>query len=502
MKKTFLLLLGLFLVVPKLLFFPVHVHSFELYKAVSPKPFRLEINDGLIRLQATDTNFKHISKELAKQGKTACHIHEQVEDREISISIQDLPLFAVSSLLEMMKVNNYAVTYDPYLKTETIYILPAGFNPAEFMGKKAIIQPALFPHGKRVGRIKGKEISILHRQENTGDGPIRYLKGEVVVKFHLGVDFGEIEGILQKHGLQPAVHEGDVLSKIGMVKAVIPQGREVMDTVGELPKENKIKRAEPNYIADILTVQDPFYENQYYLSKTRFDKIFDKLRSQKRVRVAVIDSGVDQTHPDLAGKILEGYDFVEDTPEVTDRHGHGTFVAGMIAANPNQIGIRGLYDYAEIVPVRVIDQSGIGTYEDVAKGIIYAADQGARVINLSIGGYASSLLLEEAVDYALAKGCILIASGRNDGLKMPVYPAAYPGVIGVGAVGRNGEILELSNRGKHIAVVAPGKISSRRASWGNTPLPPGRRLPRLWYRPSPQCSFPRRRIYQARPFIG
>ncbi len=458
MKKTFVSMLVLFLLGLWPLFFPIPAHSSEVDEGASHKPFRLEVKDGLISLQAIDTNFKFILEELAKQAEIACQIHEKVEDRKVSLTIKDLPTFALSSILEMMKVNNYAVAHDPYLKTEMIYILPAGFDPAEFLGDKPIIQPALFPSGKRVERIKGKEILTLPRDQKAGVGPIRYVKDEVILKFHLGVNSREIDGILEKHRLQALPGQDNFLSKIGFVKAIIPSGREVFEVVMDLAKEHKIKKAEPNFIAEILTTQDPLYENQYYPSRIHFDKVFDRLGSQTKVRVAVIDSGVDKSHPDLVGRILEGYDFVEDRPEVSDVHGHGTFVAGIIAANPNQIGIRGLFDYSEIVPVRVIDGSGNATYEDVAKGIIYAVDHGAKVINLSIGGYAFSLLLEGAVDYALENGCILVASGGNDGLKMAVYPAASPGVIGVGALGRNGDLLGLSNRGKHIDVVAPGEF--------------------------------------------
>ncbi|MFH0844638.1 MAG: S8 family serine peptidase, partial [Pseudomonadota bacterium] len=162
-------------------------------------------------------------------------------------------------------------------------------------------------------------------------------------------------------------------------------------------------------------------------------------------------------HPDLQGNILAGFDFVNNSPEVIDNHGHGTFVAGIIAAQSNDVGIKGLYEWVEIIPVKVIDDHGIGTYEDMASGILYSVDQGAKVINLSMGGYAHSLVLQDAVDYALENGCIVVAGGGNDGLNRPVYPAAYPDVIGVAALGKDGKILPLSNRGRHIAVSAPGE---------------------------------------------
>ncbi len=104
----------------------------------------------------------------------------------------------------------------------------------------------------------------------------------------------------------------------------------------------------------------------------------------------------------------------------------------------------------------MIDTTGIGTYEDTARGIIYAVDNGAKVINLSIGGYGFSFMLQSAVDYALEKGCIVVAAGGNDGIEQPIYPAAYPDVIGVSVLGFDGQIWSDSNSGLHIDVSSPG----------------------------------------------
>ena len=142
-------------------------------------------------------------------------------------------------------------------------------------------------------------------------------------------------------------------------------------------KEYKIKIPEPNYVSNTLTVSDPFFTDQWYIPDTNFDKAWEKAKSKNIVKVGVVDTGVDGNHPDLKGKILDGYNFVEGNPDASDDHGHGTFVAGIIAAKSNNIGIKGLYDCAQVIPVKAMDENGVGTYEDAAKGIIYASDKGA-----------------------------------------------------------------------------------------------------------------------------
>src|SRR5690606_7584394 len=121
------------------------------------------------------------------------------------------------------------------------------------------------------------------------------------------------------------------------------------------------------------------------------------------VIVAVIDSGVCADHPDLAGRIAAGWDFVEDDDTAQDAFGHGCGVAGVIAANiGDAIGIAGVAPNAQVMPLRVLNAQGVGTYSDVAAAIVYAADHGAQVINLSLGGVNPSGVLEDAVNYAAA----------------------------------------------------------------------------------------------------
>jgi thermitase len=176
------------------------------------------------------------------------------------------------------------------------------------------------------------------------------------------------------------------------------------------------------------------------------------------VTVAVIDSGVCLNHPDLAGKIVAGWDFVQDDDQAQDEFGHGCGVAGIIAANANNgTGIAGVAPNARVMPLRVLDGLGMGSVSDVAAAIIYAADSGAQVMNLSLAGPSTSTILEEAVNYAVARGVIIIASAGNQGVEAAWYPAAYPAVIAVGSVDQSLQRSSFSNYGAQIDVMAPGR---------------------------------------------
>ena len=174
--------------------------------------------------------------------------------------------------------------------------------------------------------------------------------------------------------------------------------------------------------------------------------------------VAVVDSGVDATHPDLAGRVLPQIDLVDD-PWTGDPTGHGTHVAGIIAASLDGAGVAGLANEVNILPIRVMDATGSGDFLTIASGIVEAVDQGAKVINLSLGSEYSSDIITVAVGYAVDSGVTVIAAGGNSYAEgNPVeYPAALPGVIGVSSVDRDGLSSVFANSGSYIDIAAPGE---------------------------------------------
>jgi type VII secretion-associated serine protease mycosin len=178
------------------------------------------------------------------------------------------------------------------------------------------------------------------------------------------------------------------------------------------------------------------------------------------VTVAVVDSGVDAEHPDLAGQVLPGTDLVTGTSGVSsDPNGHGTHVAGTIAAlTGNGVGVAGFAPDAKILPVRVLAENGGGTMSAVATGITWAADHGAQVINMSLGGTAQVTAVTNAIAYARSKGVVVVAAaGNSRSAGSPVsYPAADPGVIAVAATDSADNVAPFSNQGTYVDVAAPG----------------------------------------------
>ncbi len=173
--------------------------------------------------------------------------------------------------------------------------------------------------------------------------------------------------------------------------------------------------------------------------------------------VAVIDTGVDLDHPDLVGKLVPGYNYVNQNNNPQDDNGHGTHVAGIIAAEMgNGIGGAGICPNCKIMPLKALDRTNQGYYSAWSASIVYAVDHGASVINMSLGGVAYSQVLSDAVRYAYAAGVPIVAAMMNDGQNRVYYPAAFPEVVAVGATDNLDQRASFSNYGNHIDLVAPG----------------------------------------------
>lgn len=203
---------------------------------------------------------------------------------------------------------------------------------------------------------------------------------------------------------------------------------------------------------------DPSQGQQWGLNAVRAPQAWSYGDASGQV-VAVVDTGVDLTHPDLASALVPGYDALSGTPGGQDLNGHGTHVAGIIAAVAgNGVGGAGVALRAKIMPVRVLDASGSGWSSDVAAGITWAVNNGATVINLSFGGTTEDTVLSQSIAYALSKGVPVVAAAGNEGDNgNPVeYPAATPGVLAVGAVDASGAHASFSNTGSYVGLVGPG----------------------------------------------
>jgi subtilisin family serine protease len=231
---------------------------------------------------------------------------------------------------------------------------------------------------------------------------------------------------------------------------------------------------------------DPLRSGQWALDRIPYEATWSATPGGDGtgVTVAVVDTGVRRTHQDLDdGRVLTGCDFSDPNggDGGNDQNGHGTFVAGIIAAEPdNAVGISGAAPGVHVQPVRVLDASGSGYYSQIVEGITWATDNGANVINLSLGGTAASTLLQAAVQYAVDHGVTVVMAAGNcannvascGSVNPPMYPAAYaasiPGAIAVGATTQSDGIASFSSHGGYVDLAAPGVSIESTEGTGDT----------------------------------
>lgn len=241
----------------------------------------------------------------------------------------------------------------------------------------------------------------------------------------------------------------------------------VFKTLDGMTVDNYIESLQTNPLVDYAeknfeyknsyTVSDPRSKEQNGLAIAGLSKAWDITFGDPKITIAVVDTGIDLTHPDLKNKIVNGYNVITQgkTPPKDD-NGHGTHASGIAGADTNnKIGVAGTAPKCKLMPIKALDAKGSGDTFNVALGVVWAADHGARVINMSLGG-PNNVTLQRAIEYALAKNVVVVAAMGNDGKNKKAYPAALPGVISVGSVDFDKRRSEFSNYGDWITVVAPG----------------------------------------------
>jgi thermitase len=260
----------------------------------------------------------------------------------------------------------------------------------------------------------------------------------------------------------------------------LPAGSDVRKIADEYRNDPGIEQASPDHImkADVIP-NDPYFRpyqkydnitNQWALYAISAPQAWDLTQGSSACVVAVVDSGVNYNHEDLAGKVILGPDYVNNDNDPMDDFGHGTHVAGIIGASGNNAkGIAGMCWNCGIMAIKVLNAQDWGWYSNYALGIMYAADHGAKVINLSLGGTDESQLLQDAIDYAYAKGCVVVASAGNNNSSTPVYPAACEHVISVAATNRHDAKTDYSDFGPWVDVCAPGGDIEGDMSLGGSP---------------------------------
>ena len=256
-----------------------------------------------------------------------------------------------------------------------------------------------------------------------------------------------------------------------------------------------VRYVEPNYLAfAFATPNDPSFSQQYGPQRIQANLAWDIWQPQRTVYIAIIDTGIDSNHPDLTNKMrrhsngmVYGWNTLNNTTNALDDNGHGTHCAGIAAAEINNgVGIAGVAAwnpgvsnsnaYVQLMPVKVLNSSGSGTLDGVARGITWAADNGAHILSLSLGAGSGAQQLQDAVNYAWTRGCLVVAAAGNGGSSSPQYPAYYTNCIAVAATDSSDRLASFSQYGSWVDIAAPGVgilstiPNSRYASYDGTSM--------------------------------
>ncbi|WP_345794074.1 S8 family serine peptidase [Thauera sp. JM12B12] len=278
----------------------------------------------------------------------------------------------------------------------------------------------------------------------------QWVPGRLLVQPRAGLSEAEFDKIIKPHG-------GKQVGKIeGINVRVIqlpPQASE--KAVEALLKNNKhLKFAERDMIVPQDTTNDPYFGNAWHLPKIGAPTAW-ATGTGAGVTIAILDSGIDSKHPDLAGKVLPGWNFYDGNSDLTDVTGHGTQVAGTAAAaSNNATGVASIAGGAMILPGRIASTTGSASFSTMAKGVTWAADQGARLANISYGGARSSSTVQSAGQYLKSKGGLLVVSGGNSGAEEII--AASDALIAVSGTTSTDAKASWSSFGSYIDVAAPG----------------------------------------------
>jgi thermitase len=245
-----------------------------------------------------------------------------------------------------------------------------------------------------------------------------------------------------------------------------------------------VRYVERNYL--VFACNDPMLSQQWGLTRIQAAQAWGIAAPQRTVYLAIIDTGVDANHPDLSQRVrrysngtVYGYNTQLNNANTNDFHGHGTHCAGIAAAHTgNGVGIAGVASTApvQVMPVKVLNDQGFGTMSDVARGIIWAADNGAHVLSLSLGGNAGTQQLADAVNYAWNRGCMVVAAAGNNGSNAPFYPAYYENALAVAASDPNDRLTDFSQYGAWVDIAAPGSNilstvpGNRYEAWSGTSM--------------------------------
>jgi len=362
-----------------------------------------------------------------------------------------------------------------------LFVSVVGARPAETVGQAGNAAPAApirAPHAPGTLLVKLRP-GVALRSGPAGKRPTS--------------NAGELDALLAEQGVQaaqqvfaPAARQTAAqmarVRRIGLgrwYRLRLPADADLPAVLTALRADPSVGAAEPDYLGHAaFTPNDPRYADQWGLTKINAPQAWDTTQGSSAVAIAIVDTGIDLNHPDLAGKLwinpgeipgngidddgngkvddVNGWDWVNNDGDPQDDIGHGTHVAGIIAAATNNgTGVAGVCPNCRVMALKVLDAGGSGTYTNIAAGITYAADKGAKVINLSLGGYAESSLLQDAVTYA-SQTAVVVGAAGNENRNVRFYPAAHDDVIAVAATDQIDQKAPFSNYGEWVDLTRAG----------------------------------------------
>ena len=348
------------------------------------------------------------------------------------------------------------------LALAAIVILAAGFIFALYNSKKVAKQQPYQYSNKTTPSPTPLKLDTSGIVPTTPPGA-EYIPGQIIVKIKPNVSRGQLEEAIKQYNAKII----DTIEQLDRYVLEVPKGQETT-IMNQLTKDGFVEKAEQNQVTHIfMSPNDEHYKEQWALKNTgqnvggktgkadiNIETAWETLQGAG-VKVAILDTGIDLGHPDLQGKVVAQQAFATDS--IDDKMGHGTHVAGTIAANTNNsIGVAGVCPQCQLIIAKTQMDNGLGELPPVAKALTWAADQGAKVINMSLGASEQSSAIEDAVNYAIKKGAVVVAASGNDHTDQKFYPAGYDNTVSVAATDITDQKASFSNYGTWVKIAAPG----------------------------------------------
>ncbi|MFZ1547837.1 MAG: S8 family serine peptidase [Candidatus Nitrotoga sp.] len=306
-------------------------------------------------------------------------------------------------------------------------------------------------HAAPSASAQGRGLEIAQNAIPIGKQPFAgWAKGRLLIAPRAGLAAGEFEDALKPHYGKSRIH----LKKINVHIVELPEGADEVEVMRELKNDPRLKFVELDMLVSFdATVSDPYYNNSWALPKIQAPTAWDSANGSG-VTIAILDTGVDSTHPDLASNMVPGWNVYDNTADTSDVYGHGTMVAGTAAMAANNIyGSAGVAWGAKIMPVRISAPDGYAYWSTVAQGLNWAADHGAKVANISYGVSGSSTV-QSAAQYMRSKGgVVMVSAGNSSGLE---NFAADDSLLSVAATDSNDQRASWSSYGSYVDISAPG----------------------------------------------